>query len=390
MKFTKEYKIGLAVFAAIIILILGINFLKGKSLFKKDTEYLVFFEKIDGLKEGSYVLTRGFKVGVVKDIQFDGDMAERMKVTFLINENIRFASDSKVRIFSMDLMGTRGLEIITGSSKELKSNGDVFIGEIEGSFKDEIGRQIAPLKNKAERLLSSLDSIFSSIQTIVNVDTQAKIKQSLVSVGRTLKSLESASSSIDNIVSSKKGSLSNLISNTESITLNLRKNNEKISNILSNISSITDTLNSDGLGSGLNNIGESLANLNRISASLASDKSSIGAMINNRELYNNLNETVSNLNRVVLDLEKNPKKYIKFSMIDFGGSTKYKDKFLIVAFVSNTKLENDKKPSNLEEVFYQGKYLYVLKRYSKENKAVEYLKKTKKEYPTSYIQKIKD
>jgi len=390
MKFTKEYKIGLAVFAAIIILILGINFLKGKSLFKKDTEYLVYFEKIDGLKVGSYVLTRGFKVGVVKDIQFDGDMAERMKVSFLINENIRFASDSKVRIFSMDLMGTRGLEIITGSSKELKNNGDVFIGEIEGSFKDEIGRQIAPLKNKAERLLSSLDSIFTSIQIIVNVDTQAKIKQSLVSVGRTLKSLESASSSIDNIVSSKEGSLSNLISNTESITLNLRKNNEKISNILSNISSITDTLNSEGLGSGLNNIGESLANLNRISASLATDKSSMGAMINNRELYNNLNETVSNLNRVVLDLEKNPKKYIKFSMIDFGGSTKYKDKFLLVAFVSNTKLENDKKTSNLEEVFYKGKYLYVLKRYSKENKAVEYLKKTKKEYPNAYIQKIKD
>jgi phospholipid/cholesterol/gamma-HCH transport system substrate-binding protein len=390
MKFTKEYKIGLAVFAAIIILILGINFLKGKSLFKKDTEYLVYFEKIDGLKVGSYVLTRGFKVGVVKDIQFDGDMAERMKVSFLINENIRFASDSKVRIFSMDLMGTRGLEIITGSSKELKNNGDVFIGEIEGSFKDEIGRQIAPLKNKAERLLSSLDSIFTSIQIIVNVDTQAKIKQSLGSVGRTLKSLESASSSIDNIVSSKEGSLSNLISNTESITLNLRKNNEKISNILSNISSITDTLNSDGLGSGLNNIGESLANLNRISASLATDKSSMGAMINNRELYNNLNETVSNLNRVVLDLEKNPKKYIKFSMIDFGGSTKYKDKFLLVAFVSNTKLENDKKTSNLEEVFYKGKYLYVLKRYSKENKAVEYLKKTKKEYPNAYIQKIKD
>lgn len=390
MKFTKEYKIGLAVFAAIIILILGINFLKGKSLFKKDTEYLVYFEKIDGLKVGSYVLTRGFKVGVVKDIQFDGDMAERMKVSFLINENIRFASDSKVRIFSMDLMGTRGLEIITGSSKELKNNGDVFIGEIEGSFKDEIGRQIAPLKNKAERLLSSLDSIFTSIQIIVNVDTQAKIKQSLVSVGRTLKSLESASSSIDNMVSSKEGSLSNLISNTESITLNLRKNNEKISNILSNISSITDTLNSEGLGSGLNNIGESLANLNRISASLATDKSSMGAMINNRELYNNLNETVSNLNRVVLDLEKNPKKYIKFSMIDFGGSTKYKDKFLLVAFVSNTKLENDKKTSNLEEVFYKGKYLYVLKRYSKENKAVEYLKKTKKEYPNAYIQKIKD
>lgn len=390
MIFTKEYKIGLAVITAIIILIFGINFLKGKSFFSKDTEYVVYFEKIDGLKEGSYVLTRGFKVGVVKDIRFDGKMAERMKVTFLINANIKFPKDSKVRIFSMDLMGTRGLEIISGTSSELKKNGDEFIGEIEGNFKDEIGRQIAPLKNKTERLLASLDSIFTSIQVIVDIDTQNKIKQSLSSVGRTLNSLESASSNIDDIVSSKAGSLSNLISNTESITLNIRKNNEKISNILSNVSSITDTLNSEGLSSGLNNITKSLENLNDITSKLKTDKSSIGAMINNRELYNNLNETVSNLNRVVLDLEKNPQKYIKFSLVDFGGSPKYKDKFLIVAFSSDIKLSDKENTSNLEEIFYKGKYLYLLKRYSKKKKAMDNLKKYKDEFPNVYIQKIVD
>lgn len=390
MKFTKEYKIGLSVASAIIILIFGINFLKGKSFFSKDTEYVVYFEKIDGLKEGSYVLTRGFKVGVVKDIRFDGKMAERMKVSFLINANIKFPVDSKVRIFSMDLMGTRGLEIISGTSSQFKNNGDEFLGEIEGNFKDEIGRQIAPLKNKTERLLASLDSIFSSIQVIVDIDTQNKIKQSLSSVGRTLTSLESASSNIDNIVSSKSGSLSNLISNTESITLNLKKNNEKISNILSNVSTITDTLNSKDIGAGLNNISKSLANLNTITSKLSSNKSSVGAMINNRELYNNLNETVSNLNRVVLDLEKNPKKYIKFSLVDFGGSPKYKDRFLIVAFDSDIKLKTQEKPSTLEEFFYKGKYLYVIKRYSKQKKAENDLNNYKEDFPDVYIQKILD
>jgi phospholipid/cholesterol/gamma-HCH transport system substrate-binding protein len=390
MKFSKEYKIGLSVLAALLILIFGINFLKGKSMFVKDTEYVVYYTNIDGLKEGSYVLTRGFKVGVVKDIQFDGSMAERMKVTFLINEKINFPKDSKVRIFSMDLMGTRGLDIIAGQSLMIKNDGDEFIGEIEGSFKDEIGRHITPLKNKTERLLSSIDSILVSVHAIVNDDTKEKIKMSLNSVRKTFANLESTSRTIDKVISRDANSISNLISNTESISDNLRKNNEKITSILSNVSSITDSLNVQGLGKGLRDLIATIDRLNKISAKLTTDDSSAGAMINDRELYNNLNEIVSNLNRVVLDFEKNPRKYIKLSIIGFGGASKLKTKYIIVAFDSSVRLVNANDNKGLKELFYKGRYLYFSKKYDKREKADKAVSKLINEYPKAFVQEIKE
>lgn len=390
MKYSKEFKIGLSVSAALLILVFGINFLKGKSLFTKDTEYIVFFEKIDGLKEGSYVLIRGFKVGVVKDIHFDGEKAERMKVSFLINENIKFPTDSRVRIFSMDLMGTRGLDIITGRSSMYKKNGDEFLGEIEESFKDEIGRQIAPLKNKTERLLSSIDSILISIHAIVDDNTRIKIKESLNSIGRTFKNIESTSITLDSVVTTEASSISNIISNTESISLNLRKNNEKISKILTNMSSISESVNTEGLGKGLKDLIKTIEKLNIISSKLLTEEGSVGAVINNRELYNNLNETVSNLNRVVLDLEKNPKKYINLSVLDFGGNYKAKTKFVLVAFVSDVRVLDANSIKGLSELFYKGKYLYFSKKYNKIDKAEKEMAKLIIEYPKAFVQEISE
>lgn len=388
MTISNEYKIGLAVAVAVLILVFGINFLKGKSLFANDTEYIVYYEKVDGLNVGSNVLMRGFKIGVVKEISFVGETAESIKVKFIINEKLKFSQDSKVRIFSRDLMGTRGLDIVSGTSTKMKKNGDVFEGIVEETFKSEIGRQVAPLKNKAEMILSSIDSILVSVRGIINSDAEMKIRSSLTSVSKTLKNLQSTSVTLDNALKKETNSLTSIMVNVESITDNFKKSNEKISLLLSNAAAITDTINSSGLGKNLRNITESLENIKVITDKVASNNTSVGAMINNRELYNNLNETVSNLNRVVIDLEKNPKKYINFSVFGSSKSKKSKSSYAIVLFDSYTKVKRTKENEDLEEIFYEGRYFYILKMFKKNARAKSKLEKLKNTYPKAYIQKI--
>ena len=66
----KEFKIGIAAIAALIILFVGINYLKGINMFKSESYYYVDYTHVNGLALSSPVYANGFKVGLVRDIQY--------------------------------------------------------------------------------------------------------------------------------------------------------------------------------------------------------------------------------------------------------------------------------------------------------------------------------
>ena len=69
--FNKEVKIGIAGVIALFLLIYGINYLKGISLFKPTRHFYVQFEDINGLTKSSPVFADGFKVGIVSNLEYD-------------------------------------------------------------------------------------------------------------------------------------------------------------------------------------------------------------------------------------------------------------------------------------------------------------------------------
>ena len=67
----KEVKIGLAGIGALLILFFGINYLKGISMFKPESYYYVDFTDVNGLAQSSPVFANGYKIGIVRDLQYD-------------------------------------------------------------------------------------------------------------------------------------------------------------------------------------------------------------------------------------------------------------------------------------------------------------------------------
>jgi phospholipid/cholesterol/gamma-HCH transport system substrate-binding protein len=67
----KEFTIGIAAIAALLILFIGINYLKGINMFKSESYYYVDYTNVNGLALSSPVYTNGFKVGLVRDIQYN-------------------------------------------------------------------------------------------------------------------------------------------------------------------------------------------------------------------------------------------------------------------------------------------------------------------------------
>ena len=76
MKISNETKIGSLTAVAIVLLVLGFNFLKGKSFFGKSHTLFAKYTNVQGLKASNPVMINGLLVGTVYTITTDKNMKE--------------------------------------------------------------------------------------------------------------------------------------------------------------------------------------------------------------------------------------------------------------------------------------------------------------------------
>ncbi|MBL0104399.1 MAG: hypothetical protein IPP51_11995 [Bacteroidetes bacterium] len=105
----------------------------------------------------------------------------------------------------------------------------------------QVSAQVAPIKAKAENLLSSLDSVLLIVRGVFNENTKSNLRRSFESISNSLMSIEHVAGSMDTVLA-KEGRLRKIFDNIESISSNLKDNNENITKIISNFSAISDTL----------------------------------------------------------------------------------------------------------------------------------------------------
>lgn len=404
MKISKDSIIGLVVIGAIAILIWGINFLKGFNMLSSEQSFCAKYERVDGLKKSSPVTLRGYKIGQIKSIQFSSQ-ADNLIVEFSISDEFQLPKDTEARIVSSDIMGTKEIQLLPGISKLNLSAGDTLLGSMEGDLKEQVSMQMLPLKRKAENLMSSVDSVLTVIQYIFNKDTRENLTRSFSSIEQTFKKLENTSGTLDTIVTGQKTHMENIISNVDSITTNLKENNKNISNILTNFSSISDSLKAVEIAETINNAKLTLKQSNQILEKINSGQGSMGMLINNDTLYMNLEAASNNLTNLLIDLKNNPKKYMHFSLFDTGktvymNSNKTKKKldkekqthYRVQILSSKSQVDlNDpifKGYKKIEEVYYNGLYKYTLENTQNYKEIIRKLKRIKADFPDAFIIKI--
>lgn len=313
MKITREIKVGLVFLASIAVFIWGFNFLKGTSLFSGKRVLYAVYDKVDGLEKANKVKVNGLNIGQVSDMDFM-EGSSKIVAEFYIKSKIRIPRNSVARIYATDLLGSKAVEIILGDSEELVESGDTLRSEMESSLKDQLSEQVEPLKKKALVLINSVDSVMMVIQGIFNENTRQSLAFSLENIRNTLGNLENASSNIDTILISGKTRVQNIMINIESISRNLKENNENINKILGNFAALSDSLNEADIPQTLRDANEAINNLKAISEKINSGEGTMGQLITNDSLYLELNNSMSSLNLLLEDIRLNPKKYVKLSL----------------------------------------------------------------------------
>ena len=301
-----EIKVGLVGLGVLILLFFGIKFLKGIDIFNKEVNYYVLYKDVSGMHQSNYIYLNGMKVGYIKSIKAMDNRAENFLVTISISSKVNMTKDSKIVLFNADMLGSKALRLELGQG-ELLHKGDTIKGEREVEMLDKLGTAITPMAE-------NLDSILSATKSILNQQNRDNIQRTLANLESTSRKLNELSRQFDGLVDSEKSKIRNIIANTESITSNLKDNNERLSNIISRIDQITDTVAQANIGSTLSETSRTIERLNKVLGIIENGKGNLGLLINDEGLYRNLSESAKKLDALIEDIKANPKKYVKISV----------------------------------------------------------------------------
>lgn len=320
MKISNEFKVGIISLTAILLLYWGLSFLKGADLFKKSRTFYAVYERVDGLAASKQVTINGFGVGRVDQVYFHPNGNGRLIVRLDIENDIQFTKNTVARI-SGDILGDKTVALDLAQEGELAVDGDTLLSDIQLSLADEVNKQVAPLKEKAEKLFASVDTVLILVSGFLNEDTKNNFFNTFSSLRRSFERLENTIESVDRTVNTTEEDLISTIKSIASIAKNLENNNKELSAIFDNVESISDSLAKVNFVQTFNTLNDALLATNEVMQKLNNGEGTAGKLINDTEVYDNLKDASKQLDRLLLDIKYNPKRYLNFSV--FGGSETY-------------------------------------------------------------------
>jgi phospholipid/cholesterol/gamma-HCH transport system substrate-binding protein len=320
MKIKREYSITLLVLSGVVLLIFGVNFLKGLDLFQKRNVYHAVYHDVSGISGASPVFYHGYKVGQVIGTALMLDGTGRVAISFQVNEDaLSIPEDTKVQIYSVDLF-SRALKLDMGQSGRTAEAGDTLVGDAQLSLTDAVSEQIDPLKAKAENMIASVDSVLNTFQQMLNPQAVGDIDSSFSSIRRALESLSNAAERLDRLVATESASIGVTIHNLETVSTTFAENSDEIDNIFNNLDTLTAELAYGRMRVVLDKLAAASTELHTITADINSGKGSMGKLLKEDSLYNNLNSASLELDLLMEDFRLNPNRYVQLSL--FGKKDK--------------------------------------------------------------------
>lgn len=319
IKLKKEVKVTLVFFVTLLLFIWGVNFLKGSDLFSSNRKFYAVYDNIDGLMVANPVQINGLKVGMVTKIDFLDDNSGKIEVEMTVDNSIGIPKNSVAEIASPDLLGGKVVRLILGTGT-MAENKDRFAGRVQLAMTDKMLAEINPIKLKAESMISSLDTILLSVKSVFNAQNQQNLATSFNHIQLTLEHLSSTMETIDYAVSGNKNNISEFIASLSAITKNIKNNDKKITNIIENFSSISDTLAKANFAQTIKSTEKAISDFQVMLDKVNRGEGSLGQLANNDTLYFNLQKSSASLDALLKDLKAHPKRYIHFSV--FGKKEK--------------------------------------------------------------------
>lgn len=290
--FTKEAKIGLISIISVGLLYFGINYLKGVDLFKPANRYFVTLPNVTELTISSPIYVEGFKIGLVREINYSfDDPTNKIVVDIALEKDVKITRGS---YFVMEKT------LMSGSQLSLKMNqfvnsyytlGDTIEGRLATDILVKLETQILP---HVENFLPKLDSIMSGLQTLIN---HPALVQSLEHIEKTTYELEKSSNRLNRLLADD---VPVIMSDIKTMT--------------ANFSEVSQTLKTLDINTTFTAANATLNQLKLTTEKINAKDNTLGLLLNDTTLYQNINSMINSTNELMIDFKKNPKRYVRFSV----------------------------------------------------------------------------
>jgi len=309
MKNSSEVKVGLIGIATIVVLIWGMNYLKGKNILSNTYTLHAFYMDSGGLESSSPILMNGVKIGYVDEITLHPDEEMPIQMTLSIEKTYSIKSGFVATLSSLDLIGTKGIRIESPASspamgnRGLYADNDTIVTAIKPDMLSDLKSQILPVMERIGDLAVSLDHLAKKLDTILISQSTVDMLQDISEVARALAStLEPG------------GSLNQSLSNLESFSSMLKAQEDNFASLTGHLNSISIAVDSAGLDRLSAEIMSVSEQFNQLLQQINSGEGSAGKLIYSDSLYTNLEMLITDLDTLINGLNENPGDYVHFSL----------------------------------------------------------------------------
>ncbi len=277
----------------------------GTSILESKREFIAYFKNVNGLVPGSPVWMAGVEVGNVKSIQFVNlDTLRRVKAVCRIKKSVwpMMTAGVHIQLGTIGLLGDKYVEVIPGpkgapviepgTEVPAREAGDALTMIRAGE------EAIDDARIMTNRLSGLLERMNRGEGTLGQLVVNKQLYSDLVALSAEMTRL-----------------VTGLQNNQERIVTSLEKTTKSVEHLSARVSSNTGTIgrlvNDPQL---YDNLAATSARLDSVMVRLNSAEGTAGLLVSDTALYVEMVNLITRVNNLVTDIEKNPRKYFKFSI----------------------------------------------------------------------------
>jgi len=312
MKISNETKVGLLSIAALTILIIGFNYLKGKDVFNRTKKVYAVFSKLGSLAKSNEVKINGYTIGTVYAFEPTNKNVDSIKVTISVTADVDIPANS-VAYISSGLLGTANITIEKHDTTVYLKDGDFLQTREDAGILGDFSTQATATLANVRTSLDSLKVVFGNLNKVLDGRTKGNLQQAIANMAL-------ATASLNRMVDPEHSVLASTLRHTNAIAENLRKNNDSITATISNAKRFSEKLSKLDMQQTMDTLESAISQLKAAIHKLSSNEGTLGALINDKKLYNKLNDVLLSAEILMDDIRQHPKRYVNFSV--FGKKEK--------------------------------------------------------------------
>jgi phospholipid/cholesterol/gamma-HCH transport system substrate-binding protein len=319
MKVSNETKVGALTIVAITLIILGFNFLRGKTIFKSGNFIYAKYADTKGLIVSNPVFVNGFQVGTVFDIENKSADLSQILVSIKLNSIYKIPNNSIATIQDNPL-GTNSIAIVLGDATTYLKSEDTIKTAPAASLLGDLMNTLSPLGEQTKKTISDLQKVLGNINKVLDDENKANFAQILNNLNTATISLNKSMESVQAMLETQNGSIAQTANNINSFSKNLNDNNKKINSIINNLDTTSKQLKDANLSKTIQEIQGVAQGLTKTLYNLNNGDGTAAKLLNDPEMYKQLQGTIKSINTLVDDVKLHPKRYINISV--FGKKDK--------------------------------------------------------------------